>query len=79
MTNYKAMTKDNYVVCKCGAYIPDENIEFTFGQSEEGEDHRHVEANCPVCGAEYFVGEWGEWEDFDEAKDSLQDYINQNQ
>ncbi len=64
------------VTCLCGAIIPDDNIDKWNGCNEEGEDYGVVTANCDKCGADYETSQWGEWDDLEDAKSYLQDYIN---
>jgi hypothetical protein len=64
------------VTCRCGAIIPDDNIDKWNGCNEEGEDYGVVTANCDKCGADYETSQWGEWDGLEDAKSYLQDYIN---
>lgn len=66
------------VTCHCGEIIPDDNINKWNGCNEEGEDYGVVTANCDICGAEYETTQWGEWDNLEDAKSYLQDYINGN-
>lgn len=68
----------NKIVCNCGNEIPDEEIDFWNGCNEEGEDFGVVSATCPKCDTEYETNQWGEWDDKEDAKSVLQDYINEN-
>lgn len=65
-----------HVICRCGAIIPDEDIEKINGSNEEGEDYGEVSAYCEKCGTEYETMKWGEWDDLEEAKSVLHDYIS---
>jgi hypothetical protein len=65
-----------HVTCRCGAIIPDDNIDKWNGCNEEGEDYGVVTANCDKCDADYETSQWGEWDDLEDAKSYLQDYIN---
>jgi hypothetical protein len=64
------------VTCRCGAIIPDDNIDDRNGCNEEGEEFGTVTANCDKCGHDYETSQWGEWTDLEEAKGYLQEYIN---
>lgn len=68
-----------YVTCRCGAIIPDDNIDKWNGCNEEGEEYVVVTADCDKCGADYRTSQWGEWDDLEDAKSYLQDYINGEQ
>ncbi|MBK9479951.1 MAG: hypothetical protein IPN99_14115 [Bacteroidetes bacterium] len=65
------------VTCRCGAIIPDDNIDKWNGCNEEGEDYGVVTANCDKCGADYeTTANLSEWDDLEDAKSYLQDYLN---
>ena len=64
------------VTCRCGSIIPDDNIDKWNGCNEEGEDYGVVTASCDKCGKDYETSQWGEWDDLEDAKNYLQDYIN---
>lgn len=66
------------VTCRCGSIIPDDNIDERNGCNEEGEEFGTVSAICDKCGNDYETSQWGEWDDLEEAKEYLQEYINDN-
>lgn len=66
------------VICRCGATIPDDYIDYWNGCNELGEDYGKVSAQCPKCKAEYEANQWGEWDSKEEAIECLADYYELN-
>lgn len=62
----------------CGETIPDTNIENWNGCNEEGEDYGKVTATCEKCSGEYETYQWGEWQNFEEAKERLNEYLKED-
>lgn len=67
---------DLSVVCSCGAMIKADDIDYSNGSNEEGEDYSIVSASCNRCQKDYLVSDWGEIGDINEAIASLQNHIN---
>ncbi len=65
------------ITCKCGAIIPDENIDWRNRCNEEGEEWAEVSGTCPACNKEYETTQWGEFQNDDDAKELLKDYIEE--
>lgn len=65
------------VTCRCGLEIPDNEIEYTNGCNDEGEDYCIGTAKCK-CGLEYECSEWGECDSLSQAKEDLIEYISSN-
>lgn len=63
-------------VCNCGNAINDDEIDYSNRCNEEGKEYGVVTATCDKCYTDYETSQRGEWEDFEEAKSYLQDYIN---
>lgn len=68
---------DNSIIinCTCGIMIPDDEIQFSNGCNELGEDYYEGIAECS-CGKEYEWSEWGECDNLEQAKKDLLDFIN---
>lgn len=64
-----------HVVCRCGATIPDDEVDYWNGCNEEGEDYGVVTAQCPKCKTDYETSQWGEWDNKEDAVEYLSDYI----
>jgi len=69
------MSDSKTVICYCGAEIPDSNIDYHNGCNEEGEEYYEGTAEC-TCGKEFEWNEWGECDGLSQAKEDLQEYIN---
>jgi uncharacterized protein YqfB (UPF0267 family) len=68
------------LICKCGAVIPEMNIEVIYKSNEEGEEYCEIEAICTVCRTDYTgLSEWGHCEgmSLDEIKDMMSDYYDE--
>ena len=63
------------VTCRCGAVIPNDEIDYSNRCNEEGEEYAEVTAQCNVCKAYYETSQWGEWDNKNEAIEYLKDYI----
>lgn len=63
------------VTCRCGAVIPNDEIDYSNGCNEKGEEYGELSAQCNVCKADYETSQWGEWDDKNEAIEYLKDYI----
>ena len=63
------------VVCRCGATIPDDEVDYWNGCNEEGEEYGVVTVQCLSCKADYETSQWGEWDDKSDAVQYLTDYI----
>jgi hypothetical protein len=63
------------IICRCGANIPEHNIDHYNGCNEEGEEYGVVSAYCDICHKEYETSQWGEWDDYIQAKNTLIQYI----
>jgi len=66
------------VTCCCGSIIKDDNIDLQNSCNEEGEEYYEGYAKCNKCNKEWEWNEWGEYNSLAEAKEELQDYINNN-
>lgn len=64
------------VTCKCGAEISADSISWHNGCNEEGENYGQVTADCCIFKAEYEASQWGEFENENDAKELLQEKIN---
>ncbi|MFA8451799.1 MAG: hypothetical protein ACEPOW_13980 [Bacteroidales bacterium] len=64
------------VTCCCGKTICDDNIDYSNGCNELGEDIHNINADCD-CGKDYEINGWGEIESLAEAKEELVDYIKE--
>lgn len=64
------------IICRCGAIISDDAIEFWNASNEEGEEYGVVTAECKSCGVEYETSQWGEWDSKEDAMQYLSNYIN---
>ena len=60
--------KENNVICRCGAIIPEENINHYICCDEDDEDYTVVKAKCNRCGKDYRFEEWGQSYYLDDAK-----------
>ncbi len=63
------------ITCRCGAIIPDDEIDYCNRCNEEGEEYGEVSAQCNICKANYQASQWGEWSNRDEAVEYLKEYI----
>ena len=60
---------------KCNTAIVDADISFYNGVNEEGEDYGEVFAECRTCHSYYETSQWGSFDDLNEAKESLFNYL----
>ena len=64
------------IKCKCGAAILDEDIDFSNKENEIGENCSEVSFICYECNDDVGTENWGHFEDLEEAKEYLKDYLN---
>jgi len=61
--------------CKCGAEIPLENVSYTNGTNEEGEEYGNCQAYCDVCKKDYEYNQWGHFDSEEDAIEEMKNYI----
>lgn len=66
------------IKCHCGYLVPNENIDSSNKENEEGEYYCVANAFCKNCNIEYEINQWGEWESDKEAMLTLKDYIEKD-
>lgn len=64
------------LICKCSEIIPNENIEYSYNDGDDGE-YYNLFAACYNCNAEYNKSEWGSLETIEERIEILQEVIDE--
>jgi hypothetical protein len=76
MTN-ETIERPTFLICGCGECIPDEHIEYVLRTNELGEEYTEFKVYCLKCGKYHEGSEWIHFKDMEDAKQHINDYIEE--